>query len=87
MRPYALLLRYRHPKRGRRRILSAVYALKIVLIFCYSTLRGVKTPERRYTPLQSCLSNMSKIEGNQGGSQSGEYRGRTDDLLHAMQAL
>ena len=63
MRPYALLLRYRHPKRGRRRILSAVYALKIVLIFCYSTLRGVITPERRYTPLQSCLSNMSKIEG------------------------
>ena len=30
--------------------------------------------------------NMSKIScANQ--AQSGEYRGRTDDLLHAMQAL
>ena len=57
MRPYALLLRYRHPKRGRRRILSAVYALKIVLIFCYSTLRGVSTPERRYTPLDPKVEN------------------------------
>ena len=34
------------------------------------------------------LSNMSKIVCSPGADfQSGEYRGRTDDLLHAMQAL
>ena len=33
------------------------------------------------------LSNMSKIMCNSCVAISGEYRGRTDDLLHAMQAL
>ena len=28
-----------------------------------------------------------RIPSQDGGSQGGEYRGRTDDLLHAMQAL
>ena len=40
----------------------------------------------RYFSYSLACVNMSKIScANQ--AQSGEYRGRTDDLLHAMQAL
>ena len=36
--------------------------------------------------LQSCLCQYVK-DLMRNKAQSGEYRGRTDDLLHAMQAL
>ena len=40
----------------------------------------------RYFSYSLACVNMSKISCAKQ-AQSGEYRGRTDDLLHAMQAL
>ena len=53
-----------------------LYCLINLLVF----LLALRPPENLV------LSNMSKIVCNLC-CLSGEYRGRTDDLLHAMQAL
>ena len=44
-------------------------------------LRAIKTPTKKPTAIASGLFYK------EWGKGSGEYRSRTDDLLHAMQAL
>ena len=49
-------------------------------------LHGHQRPRDSSLFLQSCLCQYVK-DLMRNKAQSGEYRGRTDDLLHAMQAL
>ena len=76
MRPYLLSLRQRTlPIREGAQPILQLYRL-----------HGLTSPRDSLLFLQSCLCQYVK-DLMRNKAQSGEYRGRTDDLLHAMQAL
>ena len=80
---FRLMAAIRAEARCRLLILSAVFE-----IFIYS----VATLQRKSLYLQSCVSECQRSLHRTAGMRrndgaGGEYRGRTDDLLHAMQAL
>ena len=82
MRPYSLLPLHTPVQKGQAaRILSAVYALEnsTLLSATHITITG-----KCAAAVLLVQHVKDRVEIN---SQSGEYRGRTDDLLHAMQAL
>ena len=87
MRPYALLLSSLTAQRAQACILSAVYALKSIQFdLLYSPRRTHVNNDGNAAAvlLVQHVKDRGELKNN---SRSGEYRGRTDDLLHAMQAL